>query len=155
RRCLQKDVRKRLQHAGDVRIELESDETEVRAEVQSQAPTSRRTVAFVTAALVLGAALAAPLAWWLKSVPAQPVRRFAVGIPGTMSLRAGLVGIDIALAPTGDAIVYAAGGNLRDQLVRRTLDGRPPEPVAGSGFGASFPFFSPDGTTVGFFQQRK
>ncbi len=56
-----------------------------------------------------------------------------------------------ALAPDGRRLVFAAAvGHETPQLWVRSLDALQPEPLAGTS-GAEYPFWSPDGESIGFF----
>ena len=59
-----------------------------------------------------------------------------------------------ALAPDGRQLVFVANAEGRPQLWIRPLDETTPRPISGTN-GASAPFWSPDGRTIGFFADGK
>jgi serine/threonine-protein kinase len=153
-RCLQKDPKRRLQHIGDVRLELEeAGESDLDRASNGDARSTRSMWPFIAAAVV-GAALAGLAAWSLVPAPVdRPSSRFAIQVPASAPLVAGRfggVGGGLALSPDGRAIVYSTGSG----LVSRQLDSMTVEPVRGTEGGA-WPFFSPDGAWIGFFADGK
>ena len=149
RRCLQKDVRQRLQHIGDARLEL----SEVDHESSGLAAgVPRRNVWLLpTAAAILGAAAAGLAAWMMAPSPvARPVTRFSIQPPVLLARVFGS-GASIAFSPDGRTLVYVVGGT-NPGLEKRRLDDGSTERVRGAE-GGSRPFFSPDGQWIGFFAQ--
>jgi serine/threonine-protein kinase len=161
KRCLQKDVQKRLPHIGLVRVELDDPAPPVADSASvPAAKTSRwRTAGFAVTGLLLGIALTAAGVWLLSRLatpPHLPQYRFSIGIDSS-ALRAG--DVNIAISPDGRHIVYVsgtsgAGGRAVDeQLMIRDLDKLEPVPLPG--ITGRRPFFSPDGKWIGFFQGRQ
>jgi serine/threonine protein kinase len=162
RRCLQKDVNKRLQHIGDARIELD--------EAASAAPTvedgvHRSVQRYWTLAAWIVAALSIVIAAWsLSRTPSTPpaapatVERLSITVPKERPValsRYALLGLGrpaIAISPDGSILVYVADAGGRTQLYLRRLDNFEAKPIAGTE-GAFDPFFSPDGRWVGFFTE--
>lgn len=111
-----------------------------------------------TAVAALVAATAA-LVWpRLAAVPAAPevppaAQRTALPLPSGVRFIVGR-SASMAFSPDGRRIVIVAesGGTL--QLYLRTLDSPDAVPIAGTD-GASNPFFSPDGQSLGFFADGK
>ena len=157
RRCLHKETNRRLQHIGDVRIELEetltAPPTESPATVPAipARPSWRQAVPLVVAALVVGIILSGITFWNLKSSTAiRPVAHFTVALPEGEQL-AGLGNMSpLAVSPNGDDIVYVANRDGIQRLFLRTLDSLEARPISGTE-GGEGPFFSPDGQWVGFF----
>jgi serine/threonine protein kinase len=158
RRCLKKDPDDRWQTASDVAEELRgiSQDAVATDSVRAVAPRARRrglmwSLAAGAALLVvlgLGASLrflpfgstpTAPLRLTL-SFPAPPVE----GALFTSNLN------PLALSPDGKTLVYVGVTNGRQQLFVRRLDRNEVRPIPGTD-GAWWPFFSPDGLEVGFF----
>ncbi|MEO7966093.1 MAG: serine/threonine-protein kinase, partial [Gemmatimonadaceae bacterium] len=104
--------------------------------------------------LTLSAAVLAALGVWGWMRPtsrqgAAPLTRFS------FALNASLPIAEIAVAPDGEALVYVGGDSLvAGKLMLRRLDGEEPVAIPGTA-GASQPFFSPDGLTIGFLQGGK
>jgi serine/threonine protein kinase len=148
-RCLQKDPKRRLQHIGDARLEL--DEPDDRAETQLAAERRPRRIWPFVVATAAVAAIAGLTGWMLvpRTAPAQ-VRRYTVPIPA--SARSTTLAVtDVALSPDGHTLLYAAPPI---GLLKRQADGLAFEPVRGTE-GGSAPFFSPDGAWIGFSVDRK
>jgi len=100
---------------------------------------------------VLVAALALPTGWWLSArrTEAPVAVHFAFSTVPSQPLGITL-GRTLALSPDGRTLVYAtadSAGRLR--LFKRALDDLSQQPIAGTE-GATFPFFSPDGRSLGF-----
>jgi serine/threonine-protein kinase len=148
RRCLEKDLQRRTQHIGDVRIELEEalagDDAAEGADVR-RPPTWRRA-AVAVALLALGS-LGGFAAWSLAGrdaagVPAEPMRLSIASLERPLSLPFGVT--NIAITDDGRRVAYAA---FSDRLLVRELGS--PESVTIDEPGIN-PFFSPDGQWVGF-----
>ncbi|MEQ1731838.1 MAG: hypothetical protein ABL982_25985, partial [Vicinamibacterales bacterium] len=61
----------------------------------------------------------------------------------------------LALSPDGSKVVFSAEFEGRQQLWLRSLDAVPAKPLAGTDGALQFPFWSPDGRSVGFFADGK
>jgi serine/threonine protein kinase len=150
RRCLQKDPKRRLQHIGDARLELD-EPADTRAETPlAAARTPHRIWAFVAATAAV-AAIAAAAGWMLapKSAPPQ-VRRYEITVPAAAAFTVPGA-VDLALSPDGRTLLYSAPSV---GVLKRRADGVAFEPVRGTE-GASAPFFSPDGAWIGFRAEGK
>ena len=77
------------------------------------------------------------------------VQRLSVGIPDGDRFGSG-GSSSLALSPSGDALVYVASRDGVQQLFHRPFERDEPIPLSGTD-GAKQPFFSPDGSSVGFF----
>ena len=158
RRCLQKDLHKRFQAIGDVRIEIE----EVLADPAGvlQAPMSavtqvgwRQGILASLAILVLGASIAGITVWLLKPQPPEEPRRVARFdmTPPLLVIRP-LSGPDVAISPDGTRIAYVAHVDAGRQLYLREVDQLETIPIRGTqGRLIASPFFSPDGSEIGFY----
>ena len=149
RRCLQKDPRRRQQHIGDARIEIE--EAAQTPELQSSvvAHGARRRAAYLPwaiAALATVVALVMALRSATIDSPPAPVMRVDITTPPVMSL--GQVA-DFALSPDGRFIAFVAGSS-NAPIAVRTLETGEVRPLPGTE-GATRPFWSPDSRSVGFF----
>jgi Tol biopolymer transport system component/tRNA A-37 threonylcarbamoyl transferase component Bud32 len=86
--------------------------------------------------------------------PAPPVTRFTIQYTGDGRI-GDAPGSPIAVSPDGSRIVYVGTDSARTSwLYSRMLDRDEPVQIAGTR-GAYNPFFSPDGTTLGFTQDGK
>jgi eukaryotic-like serine/threonine-protein kinase len=149
RLCLQKDVRKRIHHIGDVRLGLEGAlETKARPSQQEAepAPVPPRRIGVIALTAVAAALVtsAAAFALWPRPEPAA-VSRFDQRLPpGFDSRRDGRSTVDVA--PDGSAIVYNTGSGL---LLRR-IDDVEPRVIPGTEPDLTNPFFSADSTEVAY-----
>ena len=84
---------------------------------------------------------------WLRPIP-NPVSRYSVALPEEEAL-VGVAASRVAVSPDGSRLVYLGEGEQGSQLLVRDLDQLHATPLAGTG-GADYPFFSPDGSRVGF-----
>jgi eukaryotic-like serine/threonine-protein kinase len=159
RRCLQKDVRQRLQAMGDARIAIEEAlaggaGTGLSGEISASqlAVSSRKRLLRHALPWALGgiAVLSAAIAAWLLLQPKpQPgVIRFAVPSPENAEF---VVGGEMSLSPDGRnlAFVAAAGARTTQVLWLRSLDSLTAQQIPGTE-GASGPFWSPDSQQIGF-----
>jgi serine/threonine protein kinase/Tol biopolymer transport system component len=158
RRCLSKDVRERLQHIGDARLELAAATTNP-SEQTTRTPRPLRPLAVITGAAAF-VAIAAGTAFWIvgrgatESTDHQITRLTlkweAERIANT---RLPVQGFDtpFALSPDGERLVLRARGEDGSRLFLRELSGFEIKPLVGSG-NARTPFFSPDGRWIGFWR---
>jgi hypothetical protein len=141
RQCLTKDVRMRLRHIADARVQLDSPDEEPAAGVVPQT-SSRRILPWAMAgvlvlAAIVGGTLMAGRA--PHSAPA-PLTRFIVQPPpGAARLS------DPMLSRDGRLLVYRAGS-----IYVQRLDELEPRALQGTD-GAAQAFLSPDGRWVGFY----
>lgn len=160
-RCLEKDVRRRLHHTGDARIEIDDILAAPANSWRSAEEQTRLTPVVVTkwrtAAIGLGfvALVAASISVWLATrssvLPlSQRTVRFSMDLrPGqSFPIDTGLPVI-LAISPDGDRIVYAARDVDGDRLYTRGRADLEAAPIPGTE-GAIAPFFSPDGQWIGF-----
>jgi Tol biopolymer transport system component/tRNA A-37 threonylcarbamoyl transferase component Bud32 len=151
RTCLAKDPEERFQSAHDVKLALQWL-TDATVAAQSAKPRHSRA-AWITASVMALAfiAAAAQLARdWMAHRNAKPVRTTITAPKGAEFLFLSAGGPP-ELAPDGTKIVFAAGPIEQRTLWVRPLDGATPQELRGT-TGASFPFWSPDGKAIAFFQ---
>jgi Tol biopolymer transport system component/tRNA A-37 threonylcarbamoyl transferase component Bud32 len=154
RRCLEKDRERRWQSIGDVTAQLRWIAEHPTSVVAPAAATRSlpwpAKVAIVTAALVVGTLVL------LAGVRALREPR-AVGELPTLHLELTTPPSDdatIALTPDGRQVAFVANQNRIPMLWVRALDAAESRALPGTE-GASFPFWSPDGKSVGFFAEGK
>ena len=164
RKCLEKDPEARWQSARDLQSELEwiADTLSHPAAAETAAATgstasraARRPWPWMAASLALPIAAAA-ITWAVfhsAPVPKPPQMRFAIVPPAAQPLAATNTDRQLAISPDGRNIVYVAGGSTvgSGQLMVRAIDRLEAEPLRGI-TNARFPFISPDGKWIGFFQ---
>ncbi len=144
RRCLAKDRTRRLRDIGDARLEIDDA---LAAREQAGEPARRGTLRFAWfAGAIALAAVAAYGGALLTADRAQPAgeMRLDVHTPDTPNAAS------FAIAPDARSLVFSAIGPDGPQLWLRTLDSAEPQPLAGTEEG-QYPFWSPDGRSIGFF----
>lgn len=144
RRCLAKDRARRLRAIGDARLELD----DVLAPREQPGEPTRKAmprVGWIIGAIALAAAAAygGALLTANRDEPARELR-LDVNTPDTTN------SASFALSPDASSIVFSAIGPKGPQLWLRTLDSTEPLPIAGTDEG-QYPFWSPDGRSIGFF----
>jgi serine/threonine protein kinase len=166
RKCLAKDRERRWQTAADLRDELawitQSSGMTGAIQPPGRSPHGVGRL-FVLPALLALLALLATAAWWLSRTeddrPSAPgTRRLNVVLPTGLYLARG----GLAVSPDGSAVIFAASTAPESgmttsssrvgtsQLYLRRFDSADVTPVAGTEGGRA-PFFSPDGSWIGFF----
>src|SRR5271157_62385 len=159
RKCLVKEPEQRWQGAGDL-----CDELKWIAEGGSQvilAPTAaakgvrpgwRGALLWGVVSLLL-AAIAGLAVWNLKPIPPRSVSRTVITLPPGQRLAVSDLPA-VALSPDGTKLVYVADQGGTQQLYLRAMDSLEATPVPNTD-GATIPFFSPDGQSLGFFAGGK
>jgi len=159
-RCLDKEVKTRLRDIGEARIVLDGvlrgdTVDEERAETAAAPPVPRRTADMVTR-IVAGVLAIATLALLIMLLGRSdaPVRVTRTSILPAENVRFNLRGVHpgpVAISPDGKRVVYtgrAAGGAAL--LYVRELDDTEAKVLRGTDE-AGYPFWSPDGRSIGFF----
>ena len=159
RRCLQKDRRRRCHDIADARIELEDLEgksaDEDLAATEQTASSGARTWTILPWALAAGlGALLVSTVWVTgsRSSSSPPeMAHLSIELPAGHSLEGRAGTYPLTLSRDGQRLAYvAAAGQARTVgLFLRRLDNRTVREVADTE-GARYPFFSPDGESVGF-----
>src|SRR4030095_13046734 len=159
RRCLDKDLSRRLRDIGNTRADLDES---VATTATSSAPATtgvRRPSAWlrwlpVVAAVALAAVLAGQrFGWFERAAPRTPeaISRFVETV--TSGLQLGQAP-SLALSQDGRHLAYVAVREGTSALYVRELDEVAARPLAGTQ-DADQPFFSPDGRWIGFFAESK
>jgi Tol biopolymer transport system component len=174
KQCLEKDRNKRI---GDIAVArfLLSDHAALEA---SPAPARhassalatfpwQRAILWVVGAVVIGmvALMVIPfviVAWLAMMRPpeAEPITRLQMNVApadqlvGSTSSFFRPARTAIALSPDGRQVAFAGVRGQTSQLFVRALDRAEATPLAGTE-GASAPFFSPDGKSIGFWADNK
>ncbi len=164
RRCLTRDPVKRLQDAGDLRLELEQAIEDPRGEFLGLAPAGAaaaersgplRWLPWAVSAVAVLAALVFGLRGAGDTAPGEAAsRRLMIPVSGATEY-----GDDAAsppvISPDGRFVAFGVGeqsGKVR--LWLRPLDDFEARPLSGTE-GAQYAFWSPDSRHVGFFQGGK
>lgn len=164
RRCLERDLRRRLHDIADARLELDealtnpSDSGGIAAAATPTAVARRTSSHELAAWAVAGLALAGLIGVLAFRGRPQPEgdgdRIYRATIP--LPAQATLLGEDaarLALSPDGRRLAFVAAiGDGRSMLWVRALDGLIAQPLAGTE-GALNPFWSPDSQFIGFIQR--
>ena len=155
-RALSKDPDERWQTARDMLLELRTRLNETPA--QPAATSSLPPMGWILAALAALAVVAASLfsAYLRSNATGGSSVRALIAPPEHMLFQlTGDFGGPPAISPDGRSLVFAAVDPLGKRLLWiRHLDAITPEPLTGSD-DATFPFWSPDGRSVGFFADGK
>jgi serine/threonine protein kinase/Tol biopolymer transport system component len=155
KKCLAKEPDRRWQAASDVCDELKwvaeggTQATPLQPAPAEPVPIYRRRAVVSGLAAVAIAAVAAIAAWNLKPAPPAALEmRTEIITPPTSDPTS------FALSPDGRQIVFVASGDGPSRLWLRRLDATSAQPLAGTE-GATFPFWSPDSRSLGFFADAK
>jgi WD40 repeat protein len=150
RRCLERDRTRRLQSAADARIEIEDAQTEPEAPrtVAPATPRIDERIAWIAAILVLTAVAATFAVPYFRRPADAPETRVDIVTPSTSDP------VSLAISPDGRRVVFVASGDGQTRLWLRPLDAVTAQPLTGTE-GASYPFWSPDSRSVGFFANGK
>jgi serine/threonine protein kinase len=149
RRCLTKDRKARLADASSLRIEIDA----ARAEPDEREPASRsfrrERAAWAAGLLIAAVGLGFAVAAALRPVPRAAELRFDLAMPSNTDV------LSLAISPDGRRIAFAARRDSRTSVWVYTLDGRPARPIEGTEGAQDRVFWSPDGTSLGFFADGK
>jgi len=151
-RCLEKDPKHRWRDIGDVSIELDDLEA-WRPQTDSASPkVSRAGERAAWALLVTLTAVVAAVWTPLSHAPPAPAEvRFSLSFPRGVTPDFA----QLAISPDGQQIVVAPGvGGQPTPLWLRPLASTSGRLLTGTE-GASLPFWSPDGRSIGFFADQK
>jgi len=149
-RCLRKDRKRRLRDAGDVRIALEEAATEPLEPTSAEARDRRRPGSLVPwSVAAVSAVLAAAAIWGSQGRSEIPpsVSHATITVDQKLALSTGRP--VVALSPDGAHLVYVADTGTHTALYIRKMNELDARMIPGTE-GASGPFFSPDGQSVGF-----
>ena len=161
RRCLEKDPADRWQSARDVGAGLQwIAEAGSQAEVSAPVAVRRKTreaMAWGLAGVLGVAVLGLALSYLLRPAPtATATRAFRATLmppPGNAVIPFDTLGL--ALSPDGKTLaLVASAADGRKQIWLRNLTEMEARPMAETA-GASYPFWSPDGRSLGFFSEGK
>jgi Tol biopolymer transport system component len=149
RRCLEKERSLRLHDIADARIEIHDAQNGPQASPAAQWPRFRRRLIAVGSALVILTLVASfALVRAFHPVPQALEMRLEISTPPTASPET------LAISPDGQKIVFVAASEGQSRLWVRSLDSVSARALTGTD-GASFPFWSPDSRSLGFFADGK
>lgn len=150
KRCLDRDVKRRLRDIGEARIAIENVGREPEAAVSTATSASPgRKLSWIAVGLLTAAAAVSLWAPWRASQPVdRPLVRLDVDLGSDVSLPPfNVLGTSVAISPDGARLAYASGAPKK--LFVRRLDESKATELPGTD-GAEGPFFSPDGQWLGF-----
>ena len=166
RRCLEKDLNRRLHDIADARIELDealSEPGESSPDTSGDRSTAaRRPIGSRAGRIVAGLGLATLIAVLafragFSSRPASvdaPAYLASIPLPESVNLSTSPAG-RFAVSPDGRRLAFSGTDKTgRTQLWIRSFDGAVAQPLAGTD-GATFPFWSHDSRFVAFLSQGK
>ena len=157
--CLAKDPDERWQTAHDVKLQLRHI-SEGGSQASAPAATlpqrkRRNAWAWSVAALVAAVAVSALVAAYLANQRQLPVLRLQIDPPGKMQFNlSGDNGGPAMISPDGRYLVFSANGVNGTQLYLRPLDALSSQALPATE-GGTFPFWSPDSRSIGFFTGDK
>jgi serine/threonine protein kinase/Tol biopolymer transport system component len=148
RTCLLKDPKQRMGDAQSVRLALDGafDTAAPSPAVALPSVAPRRPLVWMVAfalALIAAVALSFPAMRYLGQT-SPPETRVDIVTPATGQP------ISFALSPDGRQIVFVALDDKASRLWLRSLSSTTAQPLAGTE-GATYPFWSPDSRSIGFF----
>jgi len=149
--CLAKDPDERLQTAHDVKLQLkwiqESGSFSRLPAVTRTTSKSVRSMSWLVAGIVL-LLLVGGAAWWLHSRQTPQAMYFNIAAPFPAA--------SMALSPEGRTLALVAYSDQANKNVIwiHQIGGRSATELPGTE-GAAYPFWSPDGSSLGFFAQGK
>ena len=149
--CLEKDPKKRLRDIGDAHCLLNRDSHGAgAASADLSAPLWSRfhLIPWGVAALLLITAVALGFVHFRETPPAEESLRFRIATPGDAPARF------LALSPDGRNLAFVANNGGASQIWIRPMDALEPRSLAGT-TGATYLFWSPDSTYLGFFADGK
>ena len=162
-KCLSRDRSTRLPDISTARFLLDDGATLApgRMAPAHAAPSSSlsRGIGWTAALVVTAMAITAAATYWLASKPAVETSAAAthvsINFPEGDSLAvAPDSAMNFALSPDGRRVVFAGVSGGVSKLYDRGLDADLTKAIPGTE-GASLPFFSPNGRSIGFFAQDK
>ena len=150
RRCLQKERNDRLRDIGDARIEIREALSSVEHEASVPEANRRGRTRLAVVSMLASIALAAALAfvWLSRPTMTAPEVRLNISTPPTT------VPASVAISPDGKSIAYVATADSQSRLWLRPLNSTAARPLAGTDR-ASYPFWSPDSQSLGFFADNR
>jgi Tol biopolymer transport system component len=154
-RCLQKDPKRRYSGISDVQYEIEqvmADPAGVLVQPVTAAKSGRKLrvgIAWVAAALALGAIASGVAIWKLRPAEPRQVIRLAHELAENQKFGS-LMDFALAVSPDGKTVAYATTSG----LYLRALDSFGTKLISGTEGNPDRPFFSPDGKWIGYWSGR-
>jgi serine/threonine protein kinase/Tol biopolymer transport system component len=164
RRCLEKDPRRRLRDAGELRVALEDYSTDPRSgPFVTPGPTARPTFRLgsllpwlLVAVIGLGFLYLLATRPRATESPPLPVSRWAISLPAGERIEGPRLGGNfdysrtVAVSPDASRIAFSVYDQENRARIFLKADEALPRPIRGT-IDARAPFFSPDGEWLGFY----
>ena len=151
-RCLEKNPGARFQSAGDLAFALEGLSSysggAASAVGGSIRAAKRERVVWMSAVALLALIAAVAMARAFRPVPLAPEIHVDITTPPTTDQ------VSLAISPDGEKLVFVASSDGRPKLWLRSMVTGSARPIGGTD-GASFPFWSPDSRSIGFFANER
>jgi eukaryotic-like serine/threonine-protein kinase len=150
RRCLQKDRARRLHHIADARIEIEESASSPVDAIDRSIVRTRSSwqwIAAAAAGLIVGAAAVLAGAYFRSAPDNARKLRLEINVPDQSAFM-------LAISPDGRSVVFDRAYQGKQQLWIRPLDSFEARPLPATE-GGTFPFWSPDSSSLGFFANGK
>jgi Tol biopolymer transport system component/tRNA A-37 threonylcarbamoyl transferase component Bud32 len=149
-RCMERDLRKRLQAIGEARIILENPDVGQVPDLPPPqvVPARPSKLPWALAAVATVIALALAYLHFREATPAEHVLRYTIAAPENSSVHS------FAVSPDGRMVVIAATVSGKSQLWLRPLDALEAQRMPTTEE-ARYPFWSPDSRYIAFFAQGK
>ena len=146
--CLAKNPDDRFQTAHDLRLQLKwiAEGKSPTAKPAGYGRTKREAI-LAAVACVLALLLISFVIWWRASRPAEQTEYFSAPLP--FSAR------DVAVSPNGHTAAVVGRDSERKNLLWIYEPGSRQATAIPNTEGANFPFWSPDGKSLGFFADGK
>ena len=153
-RCLEKDPRRRLHDIADALPDLDEAERGGPVGAKSEA-RGGGALTYGVAGVIVGALLTTLAFSIARPGPATGTSVSALSVLPPAGQPLVQDNVDAAISPDGRSVVFSAGlGRDRAQLWLRRLDSPVPRALTGTVRGFQ-PFWSPDGSRIGFFADGK
>ena len=157
-RCLDRNVKNRLRDIGEARVVIQKYlENPAGAVVNDNAAPSKfgwRFAFFIAVATAILAGSTATWLWFRQAVPNAPALRLEINPPATAKFGNFFAGM--AISPNGQMVVFSAqrDGIAEPSLWLRRMDSPDARELPGTEQG-TYPFWSPESNSVGFFAGNK
>ena len=156
-RCLTKDPKRRLRDIGDARIVVSEEgvappDGTVDGLAGSRPVARHQVVLLVLMSIVVSSLITGGIVWRATRPAPPPLVRFTVSPGATEELTISPATRDIAISGDGRHIAYLTESGGEQHLWVRSLDQITPTELVAGGLPRE-PFFSPDNTWLGFYDQ--
>ncbi len=154
RRCLDRDPRNRLRDIGEARVAVGEPASAPREAVDGKARGLSPWIAVIGGVLLtLAGVVLGRMAPRAEKAPPQPLARFALDTGQPLLTSSWHQFGGLAISRDGQRLAYVASDGTVERLYQRRMDSLETRALPETA-GASNPFFSPDGTWIGFFAER-